>query len=257
MSPAAYRATTLRVLRQLLADPRTVALILVVPTALLTLLYFVFLDVPAPPLPPGEPSSAAGFPRIALTMLGVLPMVVMFLVTSVAMQRERNSGTLERLWTTPIHRLDLIAGYCTAFAATAVVQSLILCGVAFWFLGVETRGSVLWVLVVAAVDAVVGIALGLFTSAFSRSEFQAVQFMPLVVGPQLFLCGLFVPADSMPRVLEWLSRIMPMTYAVDALGAIRDTTGVTGIFLLDLAILVGFGLAALALSALTMPRRTA
>ncbi len=250
MSLRTYRATTVRVGRQLGADRRTIALILGVPTLLLVLLYFVFLDVPT------EPGSRPLFPSIALTMLGILPMVVMFLVTSVAMQRERSSGAVERLWTTPVHRGDLLAGYATAFAVTAVFQSLILCAVAFWFLGVETEGSPGWVLVVAALDSIVGVALGLATSAFARSEFQAVQFMPLVVGPQIFLCGLFVARDLMPIPLQWLSDVLPMSYAVDALTSIRDEAGVPSALIGDLGILAAFGIGALVLAAVTIPRTT-
>ncbi|MDN6795503.1 MAG: ABC transporter permease, partial [Propionibacterium sp.] len=164
MNPRTWSATTVRVLRQLAADPRTIGLILGVPTGLLVLLYFVYPDVPTPP------SGQEVFPRTALTLLGILPMLVMFLVTSVAMQRERASGTLERLWTTPIHRADLLAGYASAFALAALVQGLVLAAVAYWFLGVETVGSPVWVLVIAALDAVVGVALGLMTSAFARTE---------------------------------------------------------------------------------------
>jgi ABC-2 type transport system permease protein len=250
MSLRAYRATTLRVLRQLGEDRRTVGLVLGVPTVLLVLLYLVYLDVPT------APGARPLFPSIALSMLGILPMVVMFLVTSVAMQRERSSGTVERLWTTPLRRGDLLAGYATAFAATAVVQSLILCAVAFWFLGVETEGSPAWVLVVAALDSVVGVALGLAASAFARSEFQAVQFMPLVVGPQIFLCGLLVAREAMPEALRWVSDALPMSYAVDALTTIRDEAGATSSFIADLVVLAAFGAGALVLAASTIPRRT-
>lgn len=250
MNPRTYSATTVRVLRQLAADPRTIGLILGVPTGLLVLLYFVYLDAPTPP------SGQDLFPRIALTMLGILPMLVMFLVTSVAMQRERASGTLERLWTTPIHRGDLLAGYASAFALAAVVQGLVLSGVAFWFLGVETTGSPAWVLLIAALDAVVGVALGLMTSAFARTEFQAVQFMPVIIGPQIFLCGLLVARDDLPDVLRWVSDVLPMSYAVDALGLLRDGSGTGGDLARDLVVLAAFGLGALVLAALTMPRST-
>lgn len=246
-----YRATTLRVLRQLGADRRTIALILAVPTVLLVLLYFVYLDYP---VQPGKP---ALFPRIALSMLGILPMLVMFLVTSVAMQRERVSGTLERLWTTPLHRADLILGYATAFATMAIIQALVLCAVAFWFLGVTTAGAVGWVLLIGMFDAVVGVAFGLMTSVFARTEFQAVQMMPVIIGPQIFLCGLLVARDQMPRALEWISDVMPMSYAVDALNHIRESAAVTWDFTQDLAVLAAFGAVALALAAITMPRQTA
>ena len=245
-----YWATTLRVLRQLLADHRTLGLILGVPTALLVLLYFVYLDVPTPP------GGEALFPRIALSMLGILPMLVMFLVTSVSMQRERTSGTLERLWTTRLHRADLLVGYATAFAVVALAQAVVLAVVAYVFLGVQTQGSAALVLLIAALDAVVGVALGLMTSAFARTEFQAVQFMPVVVGPQIFLCGLLVPRDQLPDVLRWVSDVLPMSYAVDALTTLREGADVTTGLVVDLGVLVAFGLGALVAAALTMPRTT-
>ncbi|MDN6565520.1 MAG: ABC transporter permease [Actinomyces sp.] len=250
MNPRTYSATTVRVLRQLAADRRTIGLILGVPTVLLVLLYFVYLDAPTPPT--GE----AVFPRIALTMLGILPMLVMFLVTSVAMQRERASGTLERLWTTPIHRADLLVGYASAFALAALVQGMILAAVAYWFLGVETVGSPVLVLVIAALDAVVGVALGLMTSAFARTEFQAVQFMPVIIGPQIFLCGLLVARADLPDVLRWVSDVLPMSYAVDALGLLREQAGTGADLAGDLVALGAFGVAALVLASLTMPRST-
>lgn len=245
-----YWATTLRVLRQLLADHRTLGLILGVPTALLVLLYFVYLDVPTPP------GGEALFPRIALSMLGILPMLVMFLVTSVSMQRERTSGTLERLWTTRLHRADLLVGYATAFAVVALAQAVVLAVVAYVFLGVQTQGSAALVLLIAALDAVVGGALGLMTSAFARTEFQAVQFMPVVVGPQIFLCGLLVPRDQLPDVLRWVSDVLPMSYAVDALTTLREGADVTTGLVVDLGVLAAFGLGALVAAALTMPRTT-
>ena len=250
MSPRTYHATTVRVLRQLRADHRTIGLILGVPTALLVLLYFVYGDYPS------IPGVAPLFPQIALTMLGILPMLVMFLVTSVDMQRERAGGTLERLWTTPLHRADLLLGYASAFAVTAIVQSLLLCGVAYFFLGVESAGSG-WILLIAALGAVVGVALGLLTSAFARTEFQAVQFMPVIIGPQIFLCGLLVEREDLPQVLEWISNALPMSYAVDALHAVDADSGLSSDLALDLGILAGFGLLALTVASATMPRRAA
>lgn len=243
MSPRILAATVRRILQQLRADPRTMALIVVVPALLLTLLYFVYDGGPV-------------FDRLALTMLGVLPMLVMFLVTSVAMLRERTSGTLERLLTTPLHRADLLAGYGIAFALAATVQSVVLVAVSVWFLGLTTAGPIAWALLVAAAAASVGVATGLLASAFARTEFQAVQFMPLVIGPQLFLCGLLVPQDEMPEVLRWLGDILPMTYAVRALDAIGDNAAPTGDVLRNVGILAAYAFGAVLLAALSMPRRT-
>lgn len=236
-------ATVKRVLQQLRADHRTMGLIVMVPALLITLLYFVFSD-------------ARVFDRIALTMLGILPMLVMFLVTSVAMLRERTSGTLERLLTTPLHRADLLVGYAFAFAFAAFVQGLVLVVVTHWLLGVDPSGPITWALLVAVVGSIVGVATGLLASAFARTEFQAVQFMPLVIGPQIFLCGLLAPRDGMPKVLQWLSDALPMTYAVKALQAIGAQTDPSGDVLRNVGVLALFAVGALALAALSMPRQT-
>lgn len=246
-----YTATTVRILRQLRADHRTVAMILVVPALLMTLLYFVYQNYP---VMPGAPRL---FDRVGITMLGILPFVVMFLITAIAMQRERVSGTLERLMTTPLAKFDLLAGYGTAFSVAATGQAVIACVVAFWLLDLDSAGSPLLVILIAVVDAVLGVALGLLASAFARTEFQAVQFMPVIVLPQFFLCGLLVPRGQLPGWLEAISNVLPLSYAVDALQQVSTHTGVTGQMWRDLAIVAVFAAVALALGAATLRRRTA
>ena len=247
MTPRTYLAATARILAQLRADRRTVALIVAVPSVLLTLLYFVYSDLPgADPL----------FDRIAVSMMAILPMTTLFLVTSVAMLRERVSGPLERLWTTPTHRADVLFGYATAFVCTALVQSLVLCAVAVWGLEVTVTAGWGWVLLLALVTGFVGVCLGLLVSAFARSEFQAVQFMPVVIAPQLFLCGLLVPRESMPRPLELIGDVLPMSWAVDAVTQVATETDVSAGFVHRVGFLLAFGLVALTVAALTVPRRT-
>ncbi|MEU6562037.1 ABC transporter permease [Nocardia nova] len=246
-----YTATSARILRQLRADRRTVAMLLLVPTLLMALLYFVYHEAPAMP---GVPTL---FDRVGIAMLGILPFIVMFLITAIAMQRERTSGTLERLMTTPLSKLDLLAGYGTAFSIAAAAQAGLACLVAFWLLGLNAAGSAWLVLLIAVVDAVLGVALGLLASAFARTEFQAVQFMPLVVGPQFFLCGLLVPRDQLPRWLEIISDVLPLSYAVDALQEVSRHPGATAAMWRDLGVVAGFAAVALALGAATLRRRTA
>ncbi|MFC7449022.1 MULTISPECIES: ABC transporter permease [Rhodococcus] len=250
MNARIYTASTGRILRQLRADHRTVAMILLVPALLMTLLYFLYVNVPTPP---GEQSL---FDRIAITMLGILPFVVMFLVTSIAMQRERSSGTLERLLTTPMSKLDLLGGYGTAFSLAAAAQAALACLVTFGLLGLTTAGSVGLVVLIAVLDAVLGVALGLLCSAFARTEFQAVQFMPVIVIPQLFLCGLLVPRDQLPQWLEWISNVMPLSYAVEALQQVARYPGSTAVMWRDLGVVAGFAVVALCLAAATLRRRT-
>jgi ABC-2 type transport system permease protein len=244
-------ATTGRILRQLRHDRRTVALMVAVPALLLTVLYFMFENQPAPP---GQPTT---FDRVALIMLGLFPFVVMFLVTSVAMLRERTTGTLERLLTTPMGKLDLLFGYGVAFGLAAAVQAAVAAGVAYWLLDLQTAGSAGLVIAIAVIDAVLGVALGLLCSAFARTEFQAVQFMPVVVIPQSLLCGLFVPREEMAGWLQAVSDVLPLSYAVEALQEVGAHPEPTGTMWRDVAVVAGAAAIALVLAAATLRRRSA
>jgi len=237
-------ATTGRILRQLRHDRRTVAMLVVVPAVLLALLYFMY------------DGQGGTFDRIALIMLGVFPFVIMFLVTSIAMLRERTTGTLERLLTTPLGKLDLLFGYGLAFGLAAAVQGAVASGAAYWLLGLDTVGSPWLVVLIAVVDAVLGVALGLLCSAFARTEFQAVQFLPVVVVPQILLCGLFVPRGQMAGWLDAISAVLPLTYAVDALIEVGHFVDATATMWRDLAVVAGAAVVALVLAAATLRRRT-
>ena len=250
LSPEAYFATTGRILRQLAGDHRSVAMILVVPSVIITLMYFMFKDVPHPP---GAPSP---FNNACLIMLGVFPLIVMFLITSITMQRERVSGTLERILTTPLRRLDLLAAYGTAFSIAAAAQATLACVVSFWLLGLDTAGSPILVFVIAIINAVLGVGLGLLCSAFARTEFQAVQFMPVVIAPQLLLCGIIVPRAMLPEWLQWISNALPASYALEALQQVGAYPDLTATAARDIAVVVGFAVVALALAAATLRRRT-
>jgi ABC-2 type transport system permease protein len=245
MNAARTLATARRVLRQLAHDPRTIALMLVVPCVLLTLLKYVFDDSP-------RTYDSAG-----ASLLGIFPLITMFLVTSIATLRERTSGTLERLMSMPLGKADLLGGYALAFGTVAVVQAALATGLSVLLLGLDVTGSPWLLLVGALADAFLGTALGLFVSAFAASEFQAVQFMPAVLLPQLLLCGLFVPRGAMQPVLSGLSDVLPMSYAVDGMSQVVHHTGVTGQFARDLAVVAGCALLALGLGAATLRRRTA
>ncbi|WP_081625393.1 ABC transporter permease [Mycobacterium sp. 141] len=250
LSPQAYLATTGRILRQLAADHRSVAMILVVPSLVIALMYFMF---PSTPHLPGAPTP---FNNACLIMLGVFPLVVMFLITSITMQRERASGTLERILTTPLRRFDLLAAYGTAFSIAAAAQASLACVVAFWFLGFSTAGSPLLVFLIAIINAVLGVGLGLLCSAFARTEFQAVQFMPVVIVPQLLLCGIIVPRGALPEWLQWISNVLPASYALEALQQVGAHPELTAVAVRDIAVVVGFAVLALGLAAATLRRRT-
>ena len=244
MSARATLATARRVLAQLRRDHRTMALLLVVPVLLLTLLSYVY---------DGQPQV---FDRIGGPLLALFPFTTMFLVTSVAMLRERSGGTLERLLTTPLGRGDLLVGYALAFGLVAVVQTALACSVALGLLGLDLAAAPSLVVLLAVLDALLGMALGLFLSAFARTEFQAVQFLPAFVLPQLLLCGLFAARATMAAPLRWLSDVFPLTYAVDGMQELTRSADVTGRFVRDLAVVAGASVLCLAHGALTLQRRT-
>ncbi len=237
-------ATAARVLRQVRRDHRTLGLVLFVPALLLALFRFVF---------DGQPGI---FDRVGPPMVGLFPFISMFLVTSIAMLRERTSGTLERLMSLPLAKLDLLLGYAIAFALLAVAQATITSLIAFGLLGLDSSGPVWLVVVLAVANAVLGMALGLCLSAFAETEFQAVQFMPAFVLPQILLCGLLVPLDRMADVLAWIAYALPLTYAYDAL-ARATADDLDARLVADIAVVSGAIVFALVLGAATLRRRTA
>ena len=233
-----------RVLTQLRRDPRTVAMLLALPCLLISLLWWIYNDA--------DPQL---FDRIGPALLAIFPVIVMFLVTSVTTLRERSTGTLERLLAMPMGKLDFLVGYALAFGLVAAVQSVLAVAVSVGLLGLDVAGP-LWLLtVVAVVDAVLGSALGLFVSAFARTEFQEVQFMPAIVIPQLLLCGLLVPRELLPDFLHAVSDVLPLSYAVDAMQHLT-TSATTAEVWKDVAVVAGFAVAGLALGAATLRRRT-
>ena len=244
MNPPILFATTRRVLQQLRHDHRTVALLLLAPTLIMSLLAWIFSATPGV------------FDRWGATLLGIFPLIIMFLLTSVATLRERSGGTLERLLALPISKVDFLLGYGIAFALAATVQALFVSAVAFGLLGLTVTGPVWAVVLVAVLVAVLGSTLGLFVSAFANSEFQAVQFMPALLIPQLMLCGLFGARELLPAPLYALSNVLPMSYAVDAMKQLIAVPTIDASFWRDIAVVGCFIVAALLSGAATLRRRT-
>ena len=245
MTPRGMSATAVRVLAQLRRDPRTVALVFLVPCLLLALLKYLFDDQPET------------FDRIGVPLVGLFPFLQLFIVTSVTMLRERSSGTLERLMASPVAKLDLLTGYGAAFALLAALQATIVATFALTALGLDTSANPLAVIALAVANALLGMSLGLLASAFARTEFQAVQFMPAFILPQLLLCGLFVPRERMAGALEALADALPATYAYDALDKLADDGALGARGTADVAVILGLTALALILSAATLRRRTA
>jgi ABC-2 type transport system permease protein len=243
VNPAILGATVTRILRQLRHDPRTIGMLIVVPVVLMGLVYAMF---------DGSPTVS----QILLIMLGIFPFVIMFLITSIAMLRERTSGTLERLMTTRTGKGDLLFGYGIAFGTAAAVQAVVASACAYWLYAMSTAGSGGLVVLIAVLTALLGVGLGLACSALARTEFQAVQMLPVVVIPQILLCGLFIPRDEMAGWLSALSDVMPLSYAVEALQQVGAHAEPTSTFWIDLVVVAGCVILGLILAAATLRRRT-
>lgn len=244
MSPSPTLATAGRVLMQLRHDPRSVMLLLVAPSMLVGLFAWLFSD------------QEGVFDRVGGAILALFPFIVMFLITSITTLRERRSGTLERLMTTPLGKWQFILGYALAFGLLALVQAVVTVGFAVLVCGLEVTGPVWQLALVAIVDALLGTALGLLTSAFAQTEFQAVQWMPVLVFPQIILGGVFMPRDQMPDVLTAVSDWLPLSHAIDAMEAVTgggEAWDVAG----PLLVVGAFAAAALLLASGTLRRRTA
>jgi ABC-2 type transport system permease protein len=236
-------STARRVLQQLGHDRRSIALLLVVPSGLLVLLKYVYSSEPFL------------FDRLGPQLLGLFPFIVMFLITSITMVRERTSGTLERLLTTPLRRAELVFGYGLAFGLAALVQACVTAAITLGPLGLNVHHAV-FIGLFAVLDALLGTGLGLLMSAFATTEFQAVQFMPAVVLPQLLLCGLLNPRPSMAPPLRWLSDVLPLSYATDAITLLSGRASLSGEVYRDGLVLLGCLVAAVLLAASTLRRRT-
>lgn len=243
MNPMRTLATAGRVLMQIRHDPRTIGLLLIVPSLLIGLVAWIFDETPV-------------FADIGPAMLALFPFIVMFLVTSIGTLRERRSGTLERLLSMPLGRGDFILGYTLAFGLLAVVQTAIAVAYATWVCGLEIEGSIGMLFVVAIADALLGTALGLLASAFARTEFQVVQFMPVFVFPQILLGGIFLPRDQLPDVLEVVGDWLPLSHAIDALTAVSTGDEDAGYVWLRILFIACWIIGAIVIGSLTLRRRT-
>ena len=213
-----------RLVRQLVRDHRTMAMIVVVPLVVMSLIGVSFPN-----------TGVLDF--VAPALITTLAFFFSFLLTGISFLRERSQGTMERLMASPLSRLDIVVGYLLGFFLFALVQTLIIVFYTIYVLGVHYKGD-LWQIFVFQIVVIAGaVNLGIFITTFARNEFQMVQFIPLILVPQIFLSGVLWPIEQMPTWLQWLSHILPLTYAIQGL---RDIM-LNGKRLLD----VGFQLMAL------------
>lgn len=193
-----------RIINQFRNDRRTIALLIIAPTVMMSLIGLSFPD-----------QGVLDF--IAPALLATMALLFSFLLTGISFLRERSQGTLERLMASPVSRLDIVVGYLLGFFIFALAQTTIIVLYTIYVLGVNFSGD-LWQIFVFQIVVIAGaVNLGIFISTFARNEFQMVQFIPLIIVPQIFLAGVIWPVEQMPDYLQWLSAILPLTYAVDGL----------------------------------------
>ena len=230
-----------RIIRQLVRDRRTIVLIVAVPLIVMTLIGLSF--------PEGQVLD-----YIAPALLATLALFFSFLLTGISFLRERSQGTMERLMASPVSRPDVVVGYLFGFFVFALAQTLIILLFTIYVLDVRYSGDLRQIFVFQVVVIAGAVNLGIFISTFARNEFQMVQFIPLILFPQIFLCGVIWPVEQMPEYLQWLSKVLPLKYAVDGMRGIM----LTGENLLDvgfeLVVLVGFAVATSVLAAITLRR---
>jgi len=149
--------------------------------------------------------------------IGLIVFFLVFVITIVSFLNERSQGTLERLMASPLRRGEIVLGYMVGFTLLALVQSVEVLVFCLAVLNVHNQGNVFLIFGIEALMAIVAVNLGIFLSMFARTEFQAVQFIPLVIVPQFLLSGILFPVSSEPKPLQVLSDVLPLTYAVNAM----------------------------------------
>ncbi len=231
-----------RVMLQVIRDRRTIVLILVVPLVIASITGFSI---------PDKSSLDVFSPAILATLI----LFFGFLITGISFLRERTQGTLERLLASPISKMDVVAGYLLGLLLFALIQTLIMFFYMVYVLGIHYRGDIWQILIFQILIGINAVCLGTFFSAFARNEFQMIQFIPLVIIPQVFVSGLFIPVNQLPVVLEWASKFMPLTYGVEGIRALM----LQGQSLLDIGtdigVLVAYAVVLLGLAALTLKQK--
>jgi ABC-2 type transport system permease protein len=245
MSANRVSAITLRIVRQFVRDRRTFVLIFAVPVVVMTL---VALSFP-------EETGQDVLSWVAPAILAVMALFFGFLLTGVSFLRERSQGTLERLMASPVSRWDLAMGYLLGFLVFATIQAVIVLLFTIYALDVMYRGALWQIFVMQFIITIGAVNLGIFVSTYARNEFQVVQFIPLLLLPQIFLSGVLWPVEQMPGYLQWVSDFLPLTYAIRGLREVM-LQGVSLIDIpLELGVLLAFAVAMTAGAAFTLRRR--
>jgi len=233
-----------RTIKQLVRDRRTIALILIVPLVIASL---IGVSVPDKAI-------------LNYTLPAILATLILFfgfLLSGISFLRERYQGTRERLMASPVSRLDIICGYLLGFLLFAMAQTLILFFYTVYVLNVEFRGDLWQIVIFQVLIGILAVCLGIFISAFARNEFQMIQFIPLIIVPQVFICGVLFPIEQLPDYLQWIARFLPLTYGVDGIrGLMLEGKSLAGIGR-EIAVLSGYAVALMIFAGVSLRRGTA
>ena len=231
-----------RIVNQITRDHRSLALIIVAPIIVMSLVGFSFAD------------QRDILNRVAPGLIGVFVLFFVFILTGVSFLRERAQGTLERLLTTPVGGADILAGYLLGFLLFAGIQSVVILFYTIFALRIDYEGSLWQIFVLLFIVTLVAVSLGIFISTFARNEFQVVQFIPVILLPQIFLSGAVLPTEQLPGYFQAAGKALPLTYAVDGLKAVMLHGESLGGIGRELAALGGFAIGLLALALMTVRR---
>jgi ABC-2 type transport system permease protein len=202
---------------QLARDRRTIALIIIAPLIIASL---IGVSIPDKKI----------LDSILPAILAMLILFFGFLLSGISFLRERSQGTRERLMAAPVSRLDIVGGYLLGFLVFAMIQTLILFFYTVYVLKVDFNGDLWQIIIFQILIGILAVCLGIFISTFAKNEFQMVQFIPLIIVPQVFVCGLLYPVSQMPEYLQWIAKFLPLTYGVDGIRALMlNGQGLTSI----------------------------
>lgn len=196
-------------------------------------------------------SSTGYFTKILPIFMGFFVFFFVFLISGIGLLRERSSGTLDRLLATPVRRGEIVTGYMVSYGVVAIIQTLLIVITTVWLLKVQIVGDLALVFLINILLALAALAMGIFISTFASSEFQMMQFVPIVVMPQVFFSGI-VPLDALPNWIQVISKILPLTYAGNAMNdvimkgqGVKTITGDLGVLVLFIVFFVVLNVAGL------------
>jgi len=233
-------AIATRIVREIRRDRRSLALIIGAPIIVMSLIGFSFQD------------QKSVLNEVAPALIATMAMFFVFVLTGISFLRERSQGTLERLLSTAVTRSDLLIGYLAGFLLFALAQSIIILMYTLFVVDVDYAGKIWDIIIILLIVTITSVSMGIFVSTFAKNEFQVVQFIPLLIAPQIFLSGVILPTSQLPGYFQGISGVLPLTYANRALRDIMLRGASLSDVSTEIGVLVLFAIGMLTAAALTV-----